>query len=545
MEEPQPPSIDTEQVQVAQAASILALGSISSRVMGLIRVVVKSNLFGAGPHVSALDAAVRVPNTLYDLLVGGMVSSAIVPVLSDYAAPERRDELWRLLSSLIVAASLIVSGLLLLGELFAPQVIYLMAGGMTPAAQELSAELLRLVLPTILFLNLSGILMGALYALKRFALPAFTATIFNAAVVVVALALGRRWSVHSMALGLVLGAILQVLLQLPGLRDARFRIHLNLHHPALRRIMSLYSPIMIGLLVDMLAVALSYNLASRIDDSAISWMEFAAQIIQLPLGLVAMAISVATLPTLSRQASADDGGAFKTTLSQGLRMVLTLIVPASVGLFVLANPIIGLVLEHGDFTPQDTVAVAEALRYHLPGLIFAAVDQLLIFAFYARKDTLTPALVGVWANIAYAVTALVLQWAGALTLPLLILINSFKWAVHAVTMLLLARRHLDGLGKLGLWSLTLKAVVASLIMAPVTFGVGSILAGVVSPGLRGELLIVFAAGCAGLVAYVLSALVLRIEEVNILRAVGSIALARLTGRQPQAIIRPPEETEQQ
>ena len=545
MEEPLPPSIGSEQVQVAQAASILALGSISSRVMGLIRVVVKSNLFGAGPHVSALDAAVRVPNTLYDLLVGGMISSAIVPVLSDYSSPERREELWRLLSSLIVAASLIVSGLLLFGELFAPQVIYLMAGGMAPSAQELGTDLLRLVLPAILFLNLSGILMGALYALKRFTLPAFTATIFNAAVVVAALVFGRRWSVHSMALGLVLGAILQVLLQIPGLRDARFRLSLNLRHPALRRIMSLYAPILIGLLVDMLAVALSYNLASRINDSAISWMEFAAQIIQLPLGLVAMAISVAILPTLSRQASTDDTGAFKTTLSQGLRMVLALIVPASVGLFVLANPIIGLVLEHGDFTPLDTVAVAEALRYHLPGLIFAAVDQLLIFAFYARKDTLTPALVGVWANIAYAVTAIALQWTGALTLPLLILINSFKWAVHALTMLILARRRLDGLDQLGLWSLTLKAVIASLIMAPVTIGVSSVLNRVASSGLGGELLVVFGAGCAGLVAYVLAALALRIEEVSILRAVGGIALARLTGRQPQDIIRPPEEIEPQ
>ena len=545
MEEPQSPSIGAEQVQVARAASILALGSISSRVMGLIRVVVKSNLFGAGPHVSALDAAVRVPNTLYDLLVGGMVSSAIVPVLSDYASPERREELWRLLSSLIIVASLIVSGLLLFGELLAPQAIYLMAGGMSQSAQELSTDLLRLVLPAVLFLNLSGILMGALYTLKRFALPAFTATIFNAAVVVAALAFGRRWSVHSMAVGLVLGAILQVLLQIPGLRDARFRISLNLRHPALRRIMSLYTPILIGLLVDMLAVGLSYNLASRIDDSAISWMEYAAQIIQLPLGLVAMAISVATLPTLSQQASADKGGAFKATLSQGLRMVLVLIVPASVGLFVLANPIIGLVFEHGDFTSTDTVAVAEALRYHLPGLIFAAVDQLLIFAFYARKDTLTPALVGVWANISYAVTAIALQRAGALTLPLLVLINSFKWAVHALTMLLLARRRLGGLGQGRLLSLTFKATVASLIMAPVTIGASSILTGVISAGLWGELLVVGGAGCAGLAIYVLTTLALRVEEVRILRAVAGIALARLTGRRPQAIIRPPEETEQQ
>jgi len=517
MEEAPPGLPRSEQVQVAQAAGIIALGNVASRVLGLLRVIVKSGLFGAGPHVSALDAAVRVPTTLYDLLVGGLISSALVPVLSDYASASRRGELWRVLSLLISVASLVVCGFLLLGELLAPQVIWLMAGGLSPPARALAVELLQLVLPAILFLNLAGILTGALYALKRFTLPAITAAVSNGALVVVTLALGRVWGVRSMAVGLVVGAILQVVLQMPGLRDARLRFVVDFRHPVLRRIGRLYLPILIGLLVDnLLSVVLSYNLASHIGDSSISWMEYAAQIIQFPLGLVATAISVATLPTLSRQASAAEPGPFRATLVQGLRLVLVLIIPATVGLFVLAVPLIGLVFEHGDFTPADTAAVAEALRYHLPGLVFAAVDQLLIFAFYARKDTLTPALVGVGTTVLYALVALTLSWLGVLTLPLLILVNSLKWAAHAVTMLVLTWRRLGGLRGHGFWSLTLKATSASAVMAAVTWGATQALAAATPQGLLGELLVVGGAGGGGLVVYALLASVLKIEEVHLL-----------------------------
>ncbi|MBU0704472.1 MAG: murein biosynthesis integral membrane protein MurJ [Chloroflexi bacterium] len=516
-------------VEVAQAAGIIALGNVTSRVLGLAREMVKSGLFGAGPHVDALNAAIRVPNTLYDLLVGGMVSSALIPVLSDYAVPERREELWHLLSVLISIASLVLCALVLLGEFFAPQIVWLLVEGLSPSYQALAISLLRLVLPAVVFLSLSSILSGVLYALKRFTFPAFTAAIFNAGVVIVALLLGRRWGVHSMAAGLLVGAALQVAFQLPGLRGARLRFALDLRHPALRRIGRLYLPILIGLVVDTLAVFLSYNLASRIGGGSISWMEYAATIIQFPLGLVVTTVSIAILPTLSRQAEAEETGPFQSILAQGLRLVLALIIPATVGLYVLSHPIIALSFEHGDFTPADTVATAEALRCALLGLLFAAVDQPLIFAFYARKDTLTPALVGVGTTFLYVLMALVSWWLGVLTLPLLVLVNSLKLTAHALAMLALTRRRLGGLGDHGLWPLVLKATLGSLVMAAATWIVMRGLAAVSPPGLLGELLVVGGAGTVGMAVYGLLALALQIEEIHLLRAAVADGLNRLTG----------------
>jgi len=517
------------EVEVAQAAGVIALGNITSRVMGLLREMVNSGLFGAGPHVDALNAALLVPNTLYDLLVGGMVNSALIPILSEYAAPERRAELWHLLSVFINVALLVTCGVVLLGELLAPQVIRLLVEGLSSRYQALATGLLRLVLPAVVLLSLSSILTGGLYALKRFALPAFTAAVFNAGVVVVALVLGYRWGVRSMAIGLLVGAALQVVFQLPGLRDAHFRFVVDFRHPALRRIVRLYLPILIGLAVDTLAVLLSYNLASRVGEGSISWMKYAATIIQFPLGLIVTAVSIATLPTLSRQASAEEVGPFKATLGQGLRLVLALIIPATLGLYVLANPIVALIFEHGDFTAADTVATAGALRCALLGLLFAAVDQPLIFAFYACKDTLTPALVGVGTTFLYALVALTPWWLGVLTLPLLVLANSFKLTAHALAMLALTRRRTGGLDGRVLWSLILRATLASLVMAAVTWGTMSAAMAVTAPGLLRELLIVGVAGGVGVIVYGLLALVLGIEEVQLIRAVVGDAVGRLTG----------------
>jgi len=518
-----------QEVEVAQAAGVIALGNTASRVLGLLREMVKSGLFGAGAHVDALNAAFRVPTTLYDLLVGGMTNAALIPVLSDYAVPERRAELWHLLNVLISIALLVLCGFVLLGELLAPQVVRWLVEGLAAPSQALATDLLRLVLPAILLLNLSGILAGALYALKRFTFPAFAAAIFNAGILIVALALGHRWGVHSMAAGLLVGSALQVALQLLGLRTARLRFTLDLHHPALRRIGRLYLPVLIGLVVDTLAVLLSYNLASHTGEGSISWMEYAATIIQFPLGLVVTAVSIAILPTLSRQAGVEENGPFQATLSRGLRLVLALVIPATAGIYVLANPLVALVFEHRHFTPADTVATAEALRCALLGLIFAAVDQPLIFAFYARKDTLTPALVGVGTTFLYALMALTLWWSGVLTLPLLVLVNSIKLTAHALAMLALTRWRLGGLGDHGLGPLTLKALLASLVMAAVAWGVMRALATAALPGLWGELLVVSGAGGAGVALYGFLAFALRMEEMHLLRAAITDALNRLTG----------------
>lgn len=504
---------------IASAATIIALGNITSRVLGLLREMVIANLFGATGLVSAFDVAARVPRMLYDLLIDGLISSALVPVFSELAERDR-DELWRVASIMLSLATLTMSASVLLLELFAPQVAWLMAGGYEPELLEVITRLMRITSPAVVFLSLAGITTGLLYALKRFTLPSFTAAVFNASIVVAALVLTGRfgWGIESLALGLLIGSVMQIALQLPGLRDARLRFSLNWRHPVLRRIIRLYTPVVLGLVVSQVGIIIDRNLASRTGAQSIAWMRYATTLVQFPLGLVSVAISMAILPTLSRQASSPgraDYDEFLDTLATGLRMVLVLILPAVVGLFALSKPVVALVFEHGDFMSFDTEQTARALRIYLLGTTFAAIDLPLVYAFYARKNTLTPALVGILGVGLYLVAALTPALFRDLRMADLVFANSVQLTGHALVMLWLINHRIGAMSGRGLRITTIKALMASLAAGGVAFATAHWLAARFSvQTLPHEVIVVGGAALAGLAVYALLVALLRIEEVG-------------------------------
>mgnify|MGYP001560271028 CR=1 FL=1 len=294
---------------IARAASIIAAGNVISRVLGLARESVKSHLFGSGTAVDALNIALIVPVQFYELVTGGLVNSALVPVFSDTAERDR-EELWRLVSTLLSLAAVALSGLLVVLELAAPLLARVLNDSPDPAALALTARLMRITLPGVMFLSFSGILTGLLYALRRFTVPAFMAAVFNASMVLAALGLQKWLHVQAMALGLLLGAMAQVACQWPALRDARLRPRFEWRHPGLRRIFRLYVPIILGLLVTQVQIFVGLRLASGTGPGGISWMNYATTLMQFPLGLAAYAVSLAVLPTLARHAG--ESGAEKT-----------------------------------------------------------------------------------------------------------------------------------------------------------------------------------------------------------------------------------------
>lgn len=509
--------VDGEPAGMARATGLLALGNITSRVLGLIRETIISALFGAGAAVDALNLALVVPRGLYDLLIGGHVNSALVPVLSDYALRKDRDALWDLVNALLGLVVVTLSALVLGLELFAPQVIGVVASD--KAAPEIVAEatrLLRVTAPALMFLSLFAVLSGVLYALRRFTWPAFASTVFNGTIVVTTVALAGRLDITAAATGWLVGAAVQMLLQAPGLRDARLRIKVRgvLSHPGVRRIGLLYVPVMATLALDVLVNRpFSYNLATRTGEGSLAYMNWATTLIQFPQGLVAIAISSAILPTLSRQAVVIGAGAkqaFCDTLGQGLRLAIVLIIPATVGLFVLAAPVVGLIFQHGKFTPDDTAFTALALRLYLLGLPFAAVDLLLVYAFYAQQDTMTPALVGLISLAAYMVVAIVLlPWYSFFAL---MIADSVKHAIHTGISARLLWRKLDGCGRQHLLRTVGRASFAAGVMGLVAAGIALALGKLLPGSFPGFALTVMAAGGAGFVVYSVLASRLGLEE---------------------------------
>lgn len=507
---------------IAKDATIISIANVTSRVLGLVRETVFANQFGASVAFSAFGAALVIPKMIQDMLMGGLLSSALVPVFSDKT--EDKTELWGAVSVVLGVATVLVAGVALLAELFAPALAGVLVSGFDAQGQALATRLIRLMAPAVMFMSITGVLTGLLYALKRFTFAAFAAAVYNLGLIVGAVVLTQFFEgparIYGLGLGVVLGAVGQVLLLLPDLRDQKVRFRIDWQHPVLRRIAKLYLPIALGFVVSNIGIVIDRSLASTTGGESISWMNYATTLVQLPLGLVATAISLAVLPSLSQLASDEKYADYRRTLFTGVRMVLVLIIPATIGLFVLAEPTVTLLFERGQFTPFDTLWTSRALQIYLLGLTFAAIDQVLVFGYYARQNTLTPALVGVAAVGIYLSVALPLVrvW-GMLAL---VLANSIQWLGHAAIMLVLTQRSVGGLGRGGVVITAAKALIASVIMGGAAFLALQLLRSYAVPGILGDVLLVLVPAGIGAGVYALMSVLLKLDEawgvVNLIRS---------------------------
>ena len=499
--------------------------------------MVIAGYFGASGLVSAFAVASSVPTMLYDFLVGGMLSAALVPVLSDYARPGRggvdgpdlasdtrprpSPELVRLFGALISLAAVTLAAIVLILLLFAPQVASVLAGGFDrfdPALLPLTTRLVRLIAPVVWFFSMAGLLTAVLYSLQRFSLPAIATAVYNLGIVVAAPLLAGRIGIASLAVGVLAGSIVQFGLMAWDVRRAGLKFSVKWSHPALGRIVRLYLPIAAGLIVAQFQVGLDRRLASGTGVESIAWMRNATTLQQLPLGIVSVAIALAALPRLSQQFAGGDEAGYRQTLGEGMRMVLVLIVPVLVGLWLLAEPTVRLLFERGAFTAADTAQVVRALRVYLFGALFAAIDFPLNYAFYARNNTLLPALVGVLSALVYGVVALALvEGMGFLGL---VWADSAKQAAHALVMLALLGWKVGSIRRqgradlrvrsqggwlrltLGPTGITLLAISgAAVAMATVVAALLSVLDTGGSPTLASDLLQLCLAGGGGAVVY--------------------------------------------
>jgi putative peptidoglycan lipid II flippase len=436
---------------IVSAAIIIAVGNLLSRLFGLVREQLASYYFGTGVNFRPFTLADSMLTILYDLLISGAVASALVPVLSEYAGPERRAELRRILGTLLTLVLLVLGTVTIVLEIFAEPLVtaWLRFGaGSTganaepPTAVELALTIqnVRLILPAVLLLGVSAVFLAANYALGRFVWPSASQAARNGAIIVATVLLAGWIGVTSMVVGVLVGAVLLVVIQLPGLRDALPRPAFDLRHPAIRAIFRLYLPICIGLFANTFGQIIDKSLAYNTSQNALGAMRYATTLQQFVLGLVATGISLGALPALSRQAESGDEEGFRTTFATALRMTTVLIAPATLGLLALAGPLVNAIFRHGATDAASASLIVLALVWYLPGTFFQAYDQLLINVFYARRNTLTPQLVGVAAVILYIAVEITLV--GRFGMVALVGAISVQWTFHALTMFWLGRRFL-------------------------------------------------------------------------------------------------------
>ena len=436
---------------VARAALLITAGGLASRILGLVREQLAAGYFGSGDDVAAIQIADNVQTLLFDLVVSGMLQAALVPVLVMYAAAPDRQQLRRISGAVATVAVLIVGVACVLGWLFTPEIVRVMTSlgaedsARSGATVALTEELVRIVLPGVLFLALGTVLSAVLYSLNEPAGPAMALAARNLAVVVAIVIFAGSLGVKSMAFGVLIGGALVAAIQVPWLvRLKALPIpNLALRDPAVRQIGRLYLPVFLGLIVSTIQVVIDRNLAWRAEADALGAMRYATTLVQSVLGLVAAAISLAALPVLATHFTNRDERRFEETLLHAFRLVTVLILPAVFTLAVLARPVTRLLFEHGETGPSEARSIAIVLVAYLPGTLFAAFDQILIYAFYARRSTWIPVLVGVGAVGAYfAVAAALSDRYGAAGLAIA---NSVQFISHTLILGWLFRRRLAGI----------------------------------------------------------------------------------------------------
>ena len=462
---------------LARSAGFFGLATIASRILGLVRDQVLAFYFGAGDANDAFRVASRIPNLVRDLFAEGAMSAAFVPTFTSHLTLHGRERAWHLGSSVINALLLVTGVVVALGMVFADPLVRLFASDFAavPGKLELTVDLTRITFPFLSMVAVAAALMGMLNSLGHFFVPALSPAMFNVAIIVMSLAfipLAPSRGVAPIiivALATLVGGIAQLVIQWPPLvrEGFRYRPVLDFKDEGLQRVLLLMGPGTIGMAATQMNVFVNTVLATSQGTGAVSWLDFAFRLMYLPIGLFGVSIATAATPAISRLVAEQDFARIRATLADALGLMLFLNVPATIGLIVLARPIVAVIFEHGEFTSADTVATAAALQFYAIGLVGYSVVRIISPTFYALQRSRVPVTV----SVASVVVNVVLNIALVRVMGYrgLALGTSLTAMINASVQLFMLRREIHGLEGRRIAASLLRVLVAGGVMGAVSW----------------------------------------------------------------------------
>lgn len=458
----------SEKKNIVRAAGILASATMLSRIIGMVRDMVVSRVFGAGMATDAFFAAFQIPNMLRRFFAEGALTSAFVPTFSETLTQQGEGRAKELANTCFTLLTIVMAAITIIGIVFSPWIVGLMFPGFKaiPGKFELTVLLNRLMFPYIFFISLVALCMGILNTLRHFFTPAISTVFLNLSMIISALLLRGFFElpITALAIGVFIGGIIQLTLQLPVLWNKGFRLipSFDFNSPALHRIAILMLPATFGVGVYYLNITVSAILASLLPQGSVSYLYYAQRLFEFPQGIFTVSVAQAALPSMSRQAACGDLVGMKDSLNYGLRLTLFVTIPAMIGLMICAQPIMSLIFMGGAFSFVQVTGAAGALFYYSIGLSFVALTRVLAPAFYALKDTKTP----VWT--AFAAFLLNLGFSLILMKPLLhgglALATTLSALANMIMLLWFIRKKIGAFGGRRILLCGLKSLFASLPM---------------------------------------------------------------------------------
>ena len=482
------PRISTEQNQnVARAAAIVSLAVMGSRLLGLAREMAIFYYFKTKLAAPAFHLAFRIPNFLRDMFGEGILSKAFISTFIATETEDGEETAWNLANRIFNLVAIVLTGIVVLGIVFAPAIVDVLAREDFDEVLDsgkhyrfeskvgLTIYLTQLMFPYLLFVSLAAIAMGLLNSKDRFGIPACASSFFNLSSLVIGISgyyLFQRIDMHpttGMAAGVLIGGMLQFLIQVPSMYRVgyRYRPLLSFTEPRVVQVLKLVGPAILGVAaVPINQLANTWFITSS--DEWLAWIQGAYRIMHFPLGIFGVAISTVILPHLAKYANSDSLTEFRDSLSYALRLMLTVILPASIGLMVLAEPICRLLYERGEFTDTDTVATANVLFVYAFGLCGFSALKIVTDGFYAFKDIRAPVIVslcGVAFNICMNYMFIFQRfW---LSERAIVFSTVTTVTLNSVVLLFLLRRRISKIGFGLVFRVALKVLFASVVMGGV------------------------------------------------------------------------------
>ncbi len=407
----------TENSKVAKAAGVVGLATLLSRVFGFLRDMVVAAFFGAGLTTDAFFVAFRIPNMLRRLIGEGSLTVSFVPVFTEFLNKKTKDEALELANVVFTTLSIILVVVSIAGVILSPLIVTVMAPGWyikNPTHYHLTVFLNRLMFPYIFFMSLVALCMGILNSLRHFAAPALSPVILNICMILATLLLRDFFQepIIALVVGVMIGGVLQLAMQWPFLvkLGVKLKPDFNFRHPGLKQIGFLFFPAAFGASIYQINIFVATILASLLPTGSVSYLYYADRIVELPLGVFAIAIGTATLPSFSEQVAKGDFDELKKTISFSLRLILFVTIPATIALIALRIPIISVLFQRGAFDLQSTFLTARALFYYAIGLWAFSVIRVIVSAFYSLQDAKSPMKAAIVALLVNAVFSVILMF---------------------------------------------------------------------------------------------------------------------------------------
>ncbi len=507
--------MDKSNLWVARYTGIVMIATLVCRILGLGREMVISNQFGAGIETDAFFIAFMIPNLLRSFIGEGALNTAFIPIFSECLTNQDKKKADAFASNVLNILIIILVIIIIIGIWGAPWIIKIVAGGFKqdPEKYLLTVRLTRIMFPYIAFAAIAALFMGILNSYKQFFIPALAPAMLNIGIIWFAFLYGTKLGIYSLTIGVLIGGLAQVLIHIPSLWKGGFQYQLvlNFHNQKVKELFQILIPAIIALAIDKINFVVDRVIASYLAHGSISALYYANRLMQFPLGIFGIALSIAILPTLSEYVAKKQIGKMKESFSFGIKLLSLFTLPSTVALLVLSYPVVRLFYEHGLFNPQDTDLTKVALICYTIGLYALALLRLVISTFYALKDTKTPMKIGFLVVIFNIILDLILvRYLGHAGIALA---TSLAAIVHLIMLSIALQKKIKGLFTKELFTFFWKTGLACLLMGLFCWGVSQYFDFKFNMSLKiYQLNQVLISGIIGLMVYYFSGIMMGIPE---------------------------------